>query len=119
MKKYHVAAADGKSYYGCGYESYSEAKELLKISQRHDPQAHIVVEEQHFTNADHIRAMKDEELVDFLWQFNDDSFENVMPFCKNTVECGEKVDSDDISTEMCKRCLLDKLRQPYESEETP
>lgn len=68
------------------------------------------------TNANHILAMTDEELVDFLWQFNTDSFENVMPFCKNTEECGEKLDSADISTEMCKRCLLDKLRQPYKGE---
>lgn len=68
------------------------------------------------SNADHIRAATDEELVDFLWQFNTDSFENVMPFCQNTVECVEKLDSNDISTEMCKRCLLTKLQQPYESE---
>ena len=66
MKKYHVAAGDGKGYYGVGYESYFEATELLKISQRHDPQAHIVEEEYYFTNADRIRAMSDEELCRFL-----------------------------------------------------
>lgn len=66
MKKYHVATGDGKGYYGIGYESYCEAVELLKISQRHDPQAHIVEEEHHFTNADRIRAMSDEELEAFL-----------------------------------------------------
>jgi len=47
MKKYHVAAGDGKGYYGVNYESYREATELLKISQRHDPKAHIVEEEYH------------------------------------------------------------------------
>lgn len=65
-----------------------------------------------YTNADRIRSMSDEELVDFLWQFDEASFESVMPFCKITVECDEKLDSTDISTEMCKQCLLDKLQQP-------
>lgn len=63
MKKYHVATGDGKGYYGVNYETYREATELLKISQRHDPQAHIIEEEYHFTNADRIRAMSDEELA--------------------------------------------------------
>ena len=66
MKKYHVATGDGKGYYGVNYESYREATELLKISQRHDPQAHIIEEEYHFTNADRIRSMSDEELAKFL-----------------------------------------------------
>ena len=66
MKKYHVATGDGKAYYGVGYESYRQAESLLKISQEHDPQAHIVEEEYHFTNADRIRAMSDEELESFL-----------------------------------------------------
>ena len=66
MKKYHVAAGDGTGYYGLNRESYREAVELLKISQEHDPQAHIVEEEYHFTNADRIRAMTDEELEAFL-----------------------------------------------------
>ena len=66
MKKYHVATGDGKGYYGVGYESYREALEVLKISQGHDPQAHIVEEEYHFTNADRLRAMTDEELANFV-----------------------------------------------------
>ena len=66
MKKYHVATGDGKAYYGVGYESYREAEGVLKISQMHDPQAHIVEEEYHFTNADRIRAMSDKELAEFL-----------------------------------------------------
>lgn len=66
MKKYHVATGDGKGYYGVGYESYRQAESLLKISQEHDPQAHIVEEECRFTNADRIRAMSDEELAYLL-----------------------------------------------------
>lgn len=68
------------------------------------------------TNADRIRAMTDEELGDFLWQFDESYLEGVMPFCKNTVECTEKLDSKDITAEMCKQCFLDKLRQPYKEE---
>lgn len=66
------------------------------------------------TYAQKIRAMSDEELVDFLWRLNCDSLENVLPFCKNSKECGEALDSGDISTEKCKRCLLDRLHQPYD-----
>lgn len=33
----------------------------------------------------------------------------------STEECGEKLDSNVISTEMCKHCLLEYLKQPYES----
>lgn len=65
--------------------------------------------------AQHIREMSDYELMEFLWRFNGDSFENVLPFCKNTAECGEQLDSGDISTQMCKQCLLQKLLQPYDS----
>lgn len=70
------------------------------------------------TNADLIRAMTDEELVDFLWQFNGTVFEDVIPFCKCTRECGELLDSNDITDAMCKRCLLDKLQQPCEDSPT-
>ena len=66
MKKYHVATGDGKAYYGVNYESYREAEAVLQFSQKCDPQAHIVEEEYHFTNADRIRAMTDEELEAFL-----------------------------------------------------
>ena len=66
MKRYHVVAGDGKGYYGGGYESYREAESLLKISKGHDPQAHIVEEEYHFTNADRIRVMTDEKLAELI-----------------------------------------------------
>lgn len=66
MVRYHIATGDGKAYYGVNYESYREAKAVLEFSQKRDPQAHIVEEEYHFTNADRIRAMSDEELAVFL-----------------------------------------------------
>lgn len=68
--RYHIATGDGKAYYGVNYESYREAKAVLEFSQKRDPQAHIVEEEYHFTNADRIRAMTDEELAEFLCEFN-------------------------------------------------
>ena len=54
MKRYHIATGDGKAYYGVNYESFCEAEVVLKFSQKHDPKAHIVEEEYHFTNADRI-----------------------------------------------------------------
>lgn len=78
MKKYHVAAGDGKGYYGVNYESYREATELLKISQRHDPKAHIVEEEYHFSNADRIRAMNNEELADYLAELGSEANNGVI-----------------------------------------
>ena len=69
MKKYHIKSGDGNGYYGVGYESYIQATEILKISQMHDPQAHIVEEEYHFTNADRIRAMSNEQLAKLFMDF--------------------------------------------------
>lgn len=66
------------------------------------------------TLAQHIRAMSDYELMEFLWRFNCDSFENVLPFCKSKPECDELLDSSKITEEMCKQCLLQKLLQPYD-----
>lgn len=96
MKKYHVAAGDGKGYYGVNYESYREATELLKISQRHDPQAHIIEEEYHFTNADRIRAMSDEALADIV----------ICPHVNNW----------DLCKNDCHTCRLEWLKQPAEVE---
>lgn len=107
MKKYHVAAGDGKGYYGVNYESYREATELLKISQRHDPQAHIIEEEYHFTNADRIRAMSDEELAEILIFWNDD-------WGRWETDAGN-IDGDPVSTkEKAIKAELEWLKQPAE-----
>lgn len=102
MKKYHVATGDGKAYYGVGYESYREAEEVLKFSQKHDPQAHIVEEKYHFTNADRIRAMSDEEFAVFLGHNSlCDRIQNDMgAWCKKHA--------------VCKDCLVEWLKQPAE-----
>ena len=74
MVRYHIATGDGKAYYGVNYESYREAEAVLKFSQKRDPQAHIVEEEYHFTNADRFRAMSDEEqqkCVRRFWEIED------------------------------------------------
>ena len=101
MKKYHVATGDGKGYYGIGYESYRQAESLLKISQEHDPQAHIVEEEYHFTNADRIRAMSDEEIAKVPAKFG---YSCIFP----QKECGE--------SDTCEKCLLEWLKQPAEDQ---
>lgn len=92
----------------CTVSYRGSACDALRASYGVDSDPEII------TNADKIRAMTDEELRDFLWKFNEDSFENVLPFCKSTPECDELLDSDKITEEMCKQCLLQKLLQPYD-----
>ena len=109
MVKYHIATGDGKAYYGVNYESYREAEAVLRFSQKHDPPAHIVEEEYHFTNADRIRAMTDEELAKLLYEIDG------LGYCKNLPECGELLDTDTgIPEEKCIGCMLNWLRQPAE-----
>ena len=103
MVKYHIATGDGKAYYGVNYESYREAEAVLRFSQKHDPQAHIVEEEYHFTNADRIRAMSDEELCEFLGQYS--FFEICDEGCN---ACAYKGD--------CDKRLLEWLKQSAEGE---
>ena len=102
MKKYHVATGDGKAYYGVNYESYREAEGVLKFSQTHDPQAHIVEEEYHFTNADRIRAMSDEELADIM------SMHTATGACNDWGIPHKKCGGN------CRECIIDWLKQPAE-----
>lgn len=112
MKKYHVAAGDGKGYYGLGYESYHEATELLKISQSHDPQAHIIEEEYHFTNADRIRAMNDEELAKHLHDIGWDCH-----LCAEHRRLdNEPLLRDEKCDEKCVEHCLEWLKQPAEGD---
>lgn len=99
MVRYHIATGDGKAYYGVNYESYREAKAVLEFSQKRDPQAHIVEEEYHFTNADRIRAMSDEELCKFLGEYK---------FCDI---CEEGCDGCTYNGD-CDKRLLEWLKQP-------
>ena len=60
------------------------------------------------TRADKIREMKDEDLTDFIYDLNmEDTF-----FCTNRKECREKLDKDEITDAMCKKCLLRWLQNP-------
>lgn len=106
MKKYHVATGDGEGYYGVNYESYREAEAVLKFSQNRDPQAHIVEEEFHFTHADQIRAMSDEELAKLIYSVDG------IGWCKSLPECVKQVGL--IPKEKCIGCALEWLRQPAE-----
>lgn len=109
MKEYHVATGDGKGYYGVGYESYRQAESLLKISQEHDPQAHIVEEEYHFTNADRIRSMSDEELAE-LFDGIVDNGRSCSLICGDLDNCKRNNSIERI----CKNHYLKWLKQPAE-----
>ena len=64
------------------------------------------------TFADRIRAMSDEELTDAIYKLLY-AQDPGRWFCKGTKECEQMMDNDeDIPDEMCKKCLLNKLRQP-------
>ena len=63
------------------------------------------------TNADRIRAMTDEELVDMLYCADS------LGWCKNLPECYRLLDTDDgVPDEKCKACLLKWLQQPAEGD---
>jgi hypothetical protein len=61
------------------------------------------------TNADRIRKMTDEDLVDLFYDLNMED-----TYCTNRKECFEKLDTDQITDAMCKKCLLEWLKQPAE-----
>ena len=80
----------------------------------HDPDAMDKYEP--MTNADRIRAMSDEELMETLYPLTD--IEKTAPFCKGLQECvGMLANDEDIPDEKCKACLLKWLQQPAEVEE--
>ena len=65
------------------------------------------------TNADRIRAMTNEELANYLYQFTD--IDCQIGFCKNLPECEVLLDTEEgIPCTMCEKCLLDWLRKPME-----
>ena len=68
------------------------------------------------TNADRIRAMSDEELMETLYPLTD--IEKIAPFCKGLQECvGMLANDEDIPDEKYKACLLKWLQQSAEVEE--
>ena len=112
MKKYHVVTGDGKYYYGVGYESYRQAESVLRISQMHDPQAHIVEEEYPVTKAELIRSMSDDDLAAYLADHYD-------ALCQNKPECVALLDTDEgIPEEKCVACALEWLRSPAKEEKS-
>jgi hypothetical protein len=65
------------------------------------------------TNADHIRAMSDEHLANYLMQFTD--LDCRIGFCQNKPKCEALLETEDgIPLSMCEKCLLEWLRQPVE-----
>ena len=83
-----------------------------QICEYHDGSGAQYVKAQ--TYADRIRAMTDEELCAAIFQITY-ATDITLWFCKEKKECEELMNADkDIPDEMCKACLLEKLRQPIE-----
>lgn len=71
------------------------------------------------TVADRIRSMDDEELASTLIEIIN-GYDPAEWFCTNKKECEDLMAADkDILDEMCKACLLQALRQPYEKTKLP
>ncbi len=66
------------------------------------------------SNADHIRGMTDEELAKLLWKLDSRELGEVTNFCKDSGAC-DGLPVEEIAEGMCKQCLLNWLRQPWES----
>lgn len=66
------------------------------------------------TNADHIRAMGDEELVELLLSRLNTDAEQI-PFCKGSTECETLLGTEaGIPAEKCGACMLRWLQEPWE-----
>ena len=66
------------------------------------------------TYFDLIRSMTDEEMCDAIFRLIY-ALDPATWFCKGKEECGKLMDADkEIPDEMCKACLLAKLRQPVD-----
>ena len=62
------------------------------------------------TIGDKIRAASDEEIAEFIIN---DYLDNKIHFCKSKPECDAILDSGRaITGEMCRKCIIDWLRQP-------
>lgn len=81
--------------------------------RRKRPRCPKAKEKRNYSNADRIRAMTDEELVEFLWKLDSADLVDVVRFCCSSV-CDE-LSPEEITDGMCKRCLLAKLQAPDES----
>lgn len=66
------------------------------------------------TNADHIRAMSDEELAALLFSRLNVEAEQI-PFCEGSAECETLLDTEaGIPDEKCQACMLRWLQAPKE-----
>lgn len=66
------------------------------------------------TRADQVREMKDEDLTDLIYDLNMEG-----TYCTNRKECWEKLNKDEITDAMCKKCLLEWLQTPVEEPKMP
>lgn len=67
------------------------------------------------SNADRIRAMSDEELVEAMCSLS--ALDVLVDFCQRKPECDAMLETKDgVPDELCKACLLEWLRKPAEEE---
>lgn len=67
------------------------------------------------TNADRIRAMQDEDLADAIYAILETCSKDVVPFCKNKLQCTQTLENGKtIPDEMCKQCLIEWLQSESE-----
>lgn len=87
---------------------FMEGSDCDKFNQR--------ILNQPMTYADRIRAMSDEEQCDAIFRLIY-AADPATWFCKGKKECGDLMDANkEIPDEMCKACLLAKLREPVKEE---
>ena len=65
------------------------------------------------TNADRIRSMTDEELMDAMFKNTTSCISEIVPFCSNKKECEEMLETvEGIPEHLCRKCLLEWLQKP-------
>lgn len=109
--KTHAGAVNMETLSGRKYWCYV-AFEDLQFRKCIDSDGDLI------TNADRIRAMSDEELAEKMMTHVNHEIIDIVPFCKNLIECQEKLNAGEvIPDEICKKCLSEWLQSESEEQE--
>lgn len=109
--KTHAGAVNMQTLTGKKYWCYADSEDV-NFRKCVDSDGDLI------TNADRIRAMSDEELAEKMMTHVNHEIIDIVPFCKNFIECVEKLNADGvISDENCKKCLIEWLQSESEEQE--
>ncbi len=109
--KTHEGAVNMQTLTGKKYYCYVDSEDL-NFRKCVDSDGDLI------TNADRIRAMSDEELAEKMMTHVNREIADIVPFCKNLIECQKKLDAGErISDEICKKCLIEWLQSESEEQE--